>query len=104
LACRFAIRRGPQRGEGAVTPGPALEAADGGNDLNPARAQAPPGSQQTKAVVEIDVAADVKDGPHVGQLGGVVDPSAAMQERDAAHPVGVVVEYQQIEWVANAAE
>src|SRR5271154_172569 len=56
-----------------------------------------------KAVVEIQLTADVKDLAHVRQLGRVIQPGAAVQERNAAHPIRMLVEHEQVTWLHEPA-
>src|SRR5262249_53819763 len=55
-------------------------------------------------IVEIEIAAEVRDVPKVGQPQRVAQPRSAVKHWHAAHPIGMLVEDQQVEWLAQAAQ
>src|SRR5262249_4815609 len=59
------------------------------------RPQSRPGGHPAVAVIEIHVAAHVEDSNDVRQSGRVIEPGAAVEERHAAHPVGVGIKHEQ---------
>src|SRR5260370_9764554 len=63
-----------------------------------------PWRQPAECVIEIDLAADVKNTLNQGKPGRMVKPGAAMKERDASHPVGVGVKHEEVEGPHLAAQ
>src|SRR5438445_11991141 len=87
-----------------VAPALRAKASHGWKYHNLSAFQQPPRRQPAIAIVEVNIAADEKYALNQGQLGGMVKPRAAVQERYAAHPVRMVVEYHEIERLSQAAQ
>jgi hypothetical protein len=94
----------PQRAMIDLLPPSALEALACGSDDDFARTQQRPRCQPTIRIVEIDGTADMKDALQARQLSGVPQPSTAVQQRYAAHPIGMIVDHQQIEGTAQTTQ
>ena len=75
---------------------PAPETANGREHDDLASIQFIPGGQPLKIIVEIHVAADVKNLLHLRKPGGMMKPGSTVKERDMPHPVRVIVNHQQI--------
>ena len=86
-----------------LRPRPTMKAAHSRQDSDLPRTQQGPRRHPAVVVVEIDITADVENALHHGVLGRMVDPRAAVQERHAAHPVGVVIDDEQIERLRDPA-
>src|SRR5262245_62160025 len=86
-----------------VPPFAALECPHRREDVDLAVLDQLPGGHPAEAVVEIDVAARMENLLNHRQAGGMVEPSAAVHEGNAAHPIGMVVDHEKIERPANSA-
>jgi hypothetical protein len=87
----------------SIPPEPA-EPPAGRNDPDAARTQLPPWGEGGVMVVEVEVATDVEHAAEVGKLKGSGQPGTAVKEWDAANPVGVFVEDEQVKRVGEPPE
>src|ERR1043165_4147412 len=95
---------GSQRLLGQMTPEALAETAHGRDGHDFAGMDPLGRGQAAKVIVEIGGAAEVENAADIGQAGGVMQPSAAVQKRHAAHPVGMFVENEQIAGLPEPAE
>ena len=92
--------RSPFAQEGAdVEPRPAAPrvTSPGGEDDHAAVADLPPGGEPAIAVLEVGLPAAVEGAAEPREPQRVAEPRPAVEERDAAHPVGMPVDDQQVE-------
>src|SRR5262249_16851081 len=58
----------------------------------------------TIVIVEVEIAADVNDTLQIRQLERMPEPRAAVHDGNGAHPVGMLVDHEQVERLFNAAQ
>src|SRR5215475_3460892 len=104
VAGRYAMSRFEQRLMGQVRPRALAVSSPSRNYGYASGVQIAPRGQPAVKVVEVEIAAHVKDAPEVRQPQRVPQPGAAVHHGDAAHPIRVFVNDQEIEWPVQASQ